>query len=175
MHTGNLCACAARCDLEYAICIERSARRAERTTMDRENQESMEEIQLRILRVTDDLRIIQSELNCAAMQAPTDPELLEALSAVVADGVAQRAQVGGRPDAAFSLVLHAGRDERFGDGREVPPDAAPSSRRRRRPKWTSNFRAPPMPSCCAISPTAGAASRTRIRLVLRKNACFHVK
>lgn len=49
--------------------------------MDRDNQESMEEIQLRILRVTDDLRIIQSELNCAAMQAPTDPELLEALSA----------------------------------------------------------------------------------------------
>ena len=48
--------------------------------MDRENQESMEEIQLRILRITDDLRIIQSELNCAAMQAPTDPELLEALS-----------------------------------------------------------------------------------------------
>ena len=48
--------------------------------MERENQQSMEEIQLRILRVTDDLRIIQSELNCAAMQAPTDPELLEALS-----------------------------------------------------------------------------------------------
>ena len=48
--------------------------------MDRENQDSMEEIQLRILRVTDDLRIIQGELNCAAMQAPTDPELLEALS-----------------------------------------------------------------------------------------------
>jgi hypothetical protein len=48
--------------------------------MDRENQESMEEIQLRILRVTDDLRIIQSELNCAAMQAPTNPELLEVLS-----------------------------------------------------------------------------------------------
>jgi hypothetical protein len=48
--------------------------------MDRDHQESMEEIQLRILRVTDDLRIIQSELNCAAMQAPTDPELLEALS-----------------------------------------------------------------------------------------------
>jgi hypothetical protein len=48
--------------------------------MDRDNQESMEEIQLRVLRVTDDLRIIQSELNCAAMQAPTDPELLEVLS-----------------------------------------------------------------------------------------------
>lgn len=48
--------------------------------MDRENRESMEQIQLRILRVTDDLRAIQSELNCAAMQAPTDPELMEALA-----------------------------------------------------------------------------------------------
>jgi len=48
--------------------------------MDRDNRESMEEIHLRILRVTDDLRVIQSELNCAAMQAPTDPELLEALA-----------------------------------------------------------------------------------------------
>ncbi len=48
--------------------------------MDRDSRESMEEIQLRILRVTDDLRVIQSELNCAAMQVPTDPELLEALA-----------------------------------------------------------------------------------------------
>jgi hypothetical protein len=48
--------------------------------MDRENKESMEEIHLRILRVTDDLRTIQRELNCAAMQAPTDPELMEALA-----------------------------------------------------------------------------------------------
>src|SRR6202051_2446801 len=52
----------------------------ERGLMDRENQESMEEIRLRILRVTDDLRVIQRELNCAAMQAPTDPELMEALA-----------------------------------------------------------------------------------------------
>ncbi len=48
--------------------------------MDRENRESMEEIHLRILRVTDDLRVIQRELNCAAMQVPTDPELMEALA-----------------------------------------------------------------------------------------------
>ena len=48
--------------------------------MDRNNREGMEEIHLRILRVTDDLRVIQRELNCAAMQAPTDPELMEALS-----------------------------------------------------------------------------------------------
>lgn len=48
--------------------------------MDRENRESIEDIHLRILRVTDDLRVIQRELNCAAMQAPTDPELMEALA-----------------------------------------------------------------------------------------------
>ena len=33
------------------------------------------------LRVTEDLRAIQRELNCAAMEAPGNPELLEALSA----------------------------------------------------------------------------------------------
>jgi len=48
--------------------------------MDRESRDSMEEIHLRILRVTDDLRVIQRELNCAAMQVPTDPELMEALA-----------------------------------------------------------------------------------------------
>jgi hypothetical protein len=48
--------------------------------MDRDNRESMDDIHLRILRVTEDLRVIQRELNCAAMQAPTDPELMEALS-----------------------------------------------------------------------------------------------
>lgn len=48
--------------------------------MDRENRESMDEIHLRILRVTEDMRAIQRELNCAAMQAPNDPELMEALS-----------------------------------------------------------------------------------------------
>ena len=48
--------------------------------MDRESRDSMEEIHLRILRVTDDLRMIQRELNCAAMQAPTDPKLMEALA-----------------------------------------------------------------------------------------------
>ncbi|MGA2236279.1 MAG: hypothetical protein ABSG23_12445 [Terriglobales bacterium] len=48
--------------------------------MDRENRESMKDVHLRILRVTDDLRVIQRELNCAAMQAPSDPELMEALA-----------------------------------------------------------------------------------------------
>ena len=48
--------------------------------MDRDNRASMDEIHLRILRITEDLRAIQRELNCAAMQAPNDPELMEALS-----------------------------------------------------------------------------------------------
>jgi len=40
----------------------------------------MDDIDLRILRVAEDLRAIQRELNCAAMQAPADPELMESLS-----------------------------------------------------------------------------------------------
>ena len=39
-----------------------------------------EEVHSRVMRVTEDLRAIQRELNCAAMEAPTDPELMEALS-----------------------------------------------------------------------------------------------
>jgi hypothetical protein len=40
----------------------------------------MDDVHVRMLRVTEDLRAIQRELNCAAMQAPSDPELMEALS-----------------------------------------------------------------------------------------------
>jgi len=50
--------------------------------MPRENmaRNDMDDLHLRIARVTDDLRRIQQELNCAAMQAPSDPELMEALN-----------------------------------------------------------------------------------------------
>src|ERR1700747_505715 len=40
----------------------------------------MDDVHVRMLRVTEDLRVIQRELNCAAMQAPGDPELMEALT-----------------------------------------------------------------------------------------------
>jgi hypothetical protein len=40
----------------------------------------LDDVHIRILRVTEDLRAIQRELNCAAMEAPGDPELMEALS-----------------------------------------------------------------------------------------------
>ena len=45
-----------------------------------EREQYTEDVHLRILRVTEDLRAIQRELNCAAMEAPNDPELMEALS-----------------------------------------------------------------------------------------------
>jgi hypothetical protein len=40
----------------------------------------LDEVHVRILRVTEDLRAIQRELNCAAMETPGNPELLEALT-----------------------------------------------------------------------------------------------
>src|SRR5437899_7462075 len=43
-------------------------------------KDDFEDVHIRILRVAEDLRAIQRELNCAAMEAPGDPELMEALS-----------------------------------------------------------------------------------------------
>ena len=80
MHTGNLSSRSARCDLNWDGLIPGMPSQNGKGPMDRENKESMEEIHVRILRVTDDLRVIKRELNCAAMQAPTDPELMEALA-----------------------------------------------------------------------------------------------
>jgi hypothetical protein len=40
----------------------------------------LDDVHERMLRVTEDLRAIQHELNCAAMQAPNDPELMETLA-----------------------------------------------------------------------------------------------
>jgi hypothetical protein len=48
----------------------------------RMNIEDMNDLHLRIARVTEDLRKIQQELNCAAMQAPSDPELMEELNSL---------------------------------------------------------------------------------------------
>ena len=45
-------------------------------------KDDMNDLHLRIARVTEDLRNIQQELNCAAMAAPSDPELMEALNSL---------------------------------------------------------------------------------------------
>src|SRR5690349_1844043 len=42
----------------------------------------LHEVHVRMLRVIEDLRMIQRQLNYAAMEAPGDPELMEALSAI---------------------------------------------------------------------------------------------
>lgn len=44
--------------------------------------DDMNDLHRRIARVTEDLRAIQQELNCAAMQAPSDPELMELLNSL---------------------------------------------------------------------------------------------
>jgi hypothetical protein len=46
------------------------------------SRDDTNDLHLRIARVTEDLRMIQQELNCAAMQAPSDPELMEALNSL---------------------------------------------------------------------------------------------
>lgn len=46
------------------------------------SEPTISDINQRIERVTEDLRAIQQELNCAAMQAPGDPELMETLHAM---------------------------------------------------------------------------------------------
>ncbi len=43
-------------------------------------EDYLDDVHVRMLRVTEDLRVIQRDLNCAAMQAPGDPELMEALA-----------------------------------------------------------------------------------------------
>ncbi len=45
-----------------------------------ERDDYLEDVHVRVQRVTEDLRAIQRELNFAAMEAPTDPELMEALN-----------------------------------------------------------------------------------------------
>ena len=44
------------------------------------NDDYLDDVHVRMLRVTEDLRAIKHELNCAAMQAPNDPELMESLA-----------------------------------------------------------------------------------------------
>ncbi len=45
--------------------------------MDRDQY--LEDIQIRILRVTEDLRAIQQQLNTVAMDVPSDPEMMESI------------------------------------------------------------------------------------------------
>ena len=80
-----------------------------------EKEEYLDGIHLRIARVTEDLRVIQRELNCAAMQAPNDPELMEALSALPeteVEVVEHGGKVVGR-DAVGALISRTPRSRAF--------------------------------------------------------------
>ena len=48
--------------------------------IDMDQESNLEDVHLRILRVTEDLRAIQRELNCIAMETPGNPELMEAIN-----------------------------------------------------------------------------------------------
>jgi hypothetical protein len=109
--------------------------------MDRESRDSMEDIHLRILRVTDDLGVIQRELNCAAMQAPTDPELMEALA--------------DPPEMESIQALKAALDQ-------MRHFLCARMGLLRSPKWSSNFRTRPTRSCSAILPRASSASPIKL-------------
>src|SRR5713226_4817687 len=129
--------------------------------MDRENRESMEEIHLRILRVTEDLRAIQRELNCVAMQAPNNPELMEALS--------------GPPEMEALHVLKSALDQMrhflwfyiqvMTSGSEMGEKLRQSLRqdpspRAPEPNQNRPCKTPPTPSCSATSPTVSSANLT---------------
>ncbi len=73
MPVGHLSTQFSRCDVEVYL-------HGPKLSMDKNDY--LDDVHLRILRVTDDLRAIQRELNCAAMEAPGNPELMEALSEV---------------------------------------------------------------------------------------------
>src|SRR5262244_1340265 len=47
-----------------------------------EKDDYLHEIHARMLRIIEDLRVVQRQLNYAAMEAPGDPELMEALSSM---------------------------------------------------------------------------------------------
>jgi hypothetical protein len=91
------------------------------------NDDYLEDVHVRMLRVTEDLRAIQHELNCAAMQAPNDPELMESLA--------------GLPEIESLEMLKAALDQMrhflwfyvqvMTTGSEVEDNPRPSSKKRR--------------------------------------------
>ena len=95
----------------------------------------LDDIHIRILRITEDLRVIQRELNCAAMEAPGDPELMEMPQRGAGTGVAASAEVGPRSDAALPVVLYAGDDQRVRGRREIAANhSAEAIRGQRQPR-----------------------------------------
>src|SRR5229473_383503 len=78
-----------------------------------EREDYLDEIHVRILRVTEDLRSIQRQLNCAAMEAPSDPELMEALSQLPETGERLRQSIRQKVSADAVVSPEASFVEKF--------------------------------------------------------------
>ena len=81
--------------------LDRPQKAAQRVAKDN----YLDDVHVRMLRVTEDLRVIQRELNCAAMQAPGS---LRASAAIMPRRVANCQHVGENPSPS---------PPRFGEGR----------------------------------------------------------
>ena len=101
--------------------------------------DEMDDLHLRIARVTEDLRTIQQELNCAAMQAPSDPELMEALNSLSETEPIETAAFRPRPDAPFPVVLFAGDEQRTGAWRQIAAGQRGQTATDETPKTGSKF------------------------------------
>src|SRR6478736_269347 len=115
-------------------------------------EDYLDEIHVRILRITEDLRAIQRQLNCAAMEAPSDPELMEALSQL--------------PEMDALQMLKSSLDQMrhfLWFYMQVMTNESESGERLRQ-----------TPRCCAIFPTASTGSRTRQSSVIsRRSSASH--
>ena len=129
-------------------------------------EDYLEEIHVRILRVTEDLRAIQRQLNCAAMEAPSDPELMEALSQLPEMDALQMLKSSLDQMRHFlwfymQVMTNESEIRRETDGRAYAKKFRPMQCSvRRRPSW-KNSRMHRTRRCCAIFPTANTGSRTR--------------
>ena len=126
----------------------------------------MDDVHVRMLRVTEDLRAIQRELNCAAMQAPSDPELMEALSQlpeIESLELLKSALDQMRHFLWFYVqVMTAGAEAQ--DRPQPGPRRARPHRPPRKPPSSKNSSTRPTRHCSATTPTARPASPTRSSL-----------
>ena len=129
-------------------------------------EDYLEEIHIRILRVTEDLRAIQRQLNCAAMEAPSDPELMEALSQLPEMDALQMLKSSLDQMRHFLwFYMQVMTNESETRRETTAKHTAKSFRRtrcsvRKRHSW-KNSRMHRTPRCCAIFPTANTGSRTK--------------
>ena len=138
--------------------------------------EDMDDLHLRIARVTEDLRTIQQELNCAAMQAPSDPELMEALNSLSETEPIETLRVALDQMRHFlwfySQVMN--NEPELGDKLRQAGSGKPrqmTSPKRRVLSWIS-FRAPMNSCCCIIWRKPNVANRTKLQAVLRRSYGF---